>query len=120
MSGIAVGGGVAFGGEIIALRFTTDGSEEVTPSPGNWDGRFSLTDFSSGVATLSWTGGFSVVAGVAGETEADSATPGSRQSLICKGQNYSTKTATVRCVDEVSRAAEAATSITGTLLLLVK
>lgn len=118
-SGIGLHAGAAHGGEAVLLRFTTDGSGGVTVKQGEWDSRFSLSDFASGVSTLSFPKSLSVVFGH-GETETDSATPGSRQSLTVKGQDYTAGTAVVRCVDEVSRAAESAVSITGSLLLFVR
>lgn len=99
----------------VGIEFTA-ASEAVTVVSGKGQKGFTLGDFSTGVATLTFPKQLSFLAGV-GHVNTDNATASSRQDLIINNVSYTNGTATVRCVDSGSGATEAIADGTYRLVL---
>lgn len=110
-------GALKEGCNIVGLEFTT-ASEVVSMVSGKGQTGFSLGNFSTGVATLSFPKHLKFLA-VSGYANTDSATPANVQKLVVSNVSYSAGTATVRCVDAVTEATEAIANGTYRLVLFV-
>lgn len=89
--------------ELVMLEFTTS-SEAVTSVKGQ--NGFTVGDFSTGVATLSFPPVYDSVCGI-GVVNTDNATASSRQELLVNNVDEAAGTATLRVVDSGSGATEA-------------
>jgi hypothetical protein len=99
------GAGALTKGQIAGLEFTA-ASEVVTEVSGKWHSAITLSDFATGVATLTFPKHFKFFAGL-GFVNTDNATASSRQALLVNNVDLSAGTATVRCVDSSNGATEA-------------
>lgn len=103
------------GGAILLLEFTA-ASEVVTEVRGQTG--WTIGDFSTGVATLSFPANFRSLTGI-GVPNTDNATASSRQDLLVRAVDESAGTATLRVVDAGSGATEAIADGTYYLVMFV-
>lgn len=97
----------------VGMTFTTS-SEAVTETLGQTG--FSVGDFSTGVATITFPKHFKFLAGVC-HVNTDNASAASRQNMELRNINLSAGTATLRVTDSASGATEAAANGTYRLVL---
>ena len=109
------GGGALRELTTVGIEFTTS-SEAVTVVSGKGQRGFTVGNFSTGVATLTFPDHISFLAGV-GHANTDSATAGSRQVILVNNVSYANGTATLRCTDGADGDTEAIANGTYRLVL---